>query len=366
MFNVRTTFGKMANAFSVHMSWFRKVGAYLIHFTIEVKGGEEKGITAFVRKPDNPSEQDPPTIVLDVTGLHIGSGGAELGGATPLVDSGTGAVGTSTKASREDHAHPLNAEAANTIGTIGNYPTLPPWQTGNTGSSEKYARSDHQHPLQTSMPGLLGDAPPLPDSHGRVPYYPEVGFPGTSSMASREDHVHETSAPMIYYGGPERDDSWPQKDGGNGHPGNSPLYSRANHIHPRSATYLWPNQEISIPYPDSVNGSAGYTNPLLPYGAHANHSHPFAGEVVAAINNAAAFAAFYGGWVGTYLPVLQNASQLAILNANDITTLQNNIRILDGNINAVNSAMATNFATVNSNLATLNYMYGAWRGGWFG
>ena len=183
MFNVRTTFGKMANAFSVPMSWFRKVGAYLIHFTIEVRGGEDKGITAFVRKPDNPSEQEPPTIVLDVTGLHIGSGGAELGDAAPLVDSGTGAIGTSTKASREDHAHPLNAEPANLSGI--EY-TSPPLSNGNTGVSTKYARSDHHHPM--GIPGPSG---------GNRPYVPnpdsQYGDAGDDAAYARFDHVHPFS-----------------------------------------------------------------------------------------------------------------------------------------------------------------------------
>ena len=136
MFNVRTNFGKMANAFSVPMSWFRKVGNYCKTLTIEVRGGEQNGITAFVMKPDEPSEQEPVTIVLDVTALQAGGGGAELGNTIPLADSGTGEAGNAQLASRENHRHPLNVDTTTPEAVAA---------SGSAGSASTYSRRDHTH-----------------------------------------------------------------------------------------------------------------------------------------------------------------------------------------------------------------------------
>lgn len=63
------------------------------------------------------------------------------GSSTPLVDSGSGVVGTAVSYSREDHQHPLNVA---TIGT----PVMD--GTASRGSASTYARSDHVHPKDTS------------------------------------------------------------------------------------------------------------------------------------------------------------------------------------------------------------------------
>ncbi|KAA6360477.1 MAG: hypothetical protein EZS28_043996 [Streblomastix strix] len=60
--------------------------------------------------------------------------------ANPLVDSGTGVVGTSTGYSRGDNQHPLQVSTMLPSKDI---------SVGTIGSASSYARSDHQHPIQT-------------------------------------------------------------------------------------------------------------------------------------------------------------------------------------------------------------------------
>lgn len=63
------------------------------------------------------------------------------GSSTPLVDSGSGVVGTAVSYSREDHQHPLNVATSGTPAMDG---------TASRGSASTYARSDHVHPKDTS------------------------------------------------------------------------------------------------------------------------------------------------------------------------------------------------------------------------
>lgn len=63
------------------------------------------------------------------------------GSSTPLVDSGSGVVGTAVSYSREDHQHPLNVATSGTPVMDG---------TASRGSASTYARSDHVHPKDTS------------------------------------------------------------------------------------------------------------------------------------------------------------------------------------------------------------------------
>ena len=58
------------------------------------------------------------------------------GTGTPLVDSGTGVVGTASAYSRQDHQHPLNVPSSGTPANLG---------TASNGSSTNYARADHVH-----------------------------------------------------------------------------------------------------------------------------------------------------------------------------------------------------------------------------
>ena len=70
------------------------------------------------------------------------------GSNTPLIDSGSGVVGTATAYSREDHQHPLNVATSGTPEMDG---------TASLGSAATYARTDHVHPLynQFVRPNLL-------------------------------------------------------------------------------------------------------------------------------------------------------------------------------------------------------------------
>lgn len=63
------------------------------------------------------------------------------GAQTPLVDSGSGVVGSATAYSRQDHQHPLNVPTTGTPEMDG---------TGSLGVAATYARSDHVHPTDTS------------------------------------------------------------------------------------------------------------------------------------------------------------------------------------------------------------------------
>lgn len=105
-----------------------------------------------------------PTMYYSVARQGVDGQGAP-GSATPLSDSGSGVVGTSTNFSREDHRHPLNVSASNPA-TDG---------TASPGTAASYARSDHVHGLNVSAnnPEALGTA-----------------SPGTSTAYARADHVH--------------------------------------------------------------------------------------------------------------------------------------------------------------------------------
>ncbi|WP_316200921.1 MULTISPECIES: hypothetical protein [unclassified Bradyrhizobium] len=71
--------------------------------------------------------------------------------AVPLVDSGTGNIGTSTKWARADHVHP--ADAATADARIANAAgTAMPLMDGvaAVGTGTKWAREDHKHPTDTT------------------------------------------------------------------------------------------------------------------------------------------------------------------------------------------------------------------------
>lgn len=67
------------------------------------------------------------------------------GTQTPLVDSGSGEVGTANAYSREDHQHPKNAASSGTPAMNG---------TGAIGSSPYYALFDHVHPSDTKRAAI--------------------------------------------------------------------------------------------------------------------------------------------------------------------------------------------------------------------
>lgn len=81
-----------------------------------------------------------PVVWYSVSYIAIDGSGSP-GTATPLVDSGSGAVGVAMSYSRQDHQHPLNVATTGTPQMDG---------TASRGSEPTYARSDHIHPHDTS------------------------------------------------------------------------------------------------------------------------------------------------------------------------------------------------------------------------
>ncbi|KAA6356380.1 MAG: hypothetical protein EZS28_048093, partial [Streblomastix strix] len=126
--------------------------------------------------------------------------------ANPLIDSGTGVVGTSTEYSRGDHQHPLQVSTS-----------LPSKDTSVDiiGSASSYARSDHQHPIQTV------DTIPVSDS--------AEGSYGTDDSYARNDHSHQINV--------ETNASNIPIVNGIGNNGTSAYYSRHDHVHPQQLTY---------------------------------------------------------------------------------------------------------------------------------
>lgn len=72
--------------------------------------------------------------------------------ATPLVESGSGAVGTAVKYAREDHVHPIGGGgAASSANPLMNGVAAP-------GTATPYSREDHIHPVDTSRAPLASPA----------------------------------------------------------------------------------------------------------------------------------------------------------------------------------------------------------------
>lgn len=78
----------------------------------------------------------------------------------PLLESGTGAVGSSTKYSREDHVHP--APPPPVIPQPSTIKPLADSGTGAVGSSAKYSREDHVHPAAVVQGDFVEHPPKLP------------------------------------------------------------------------------------------------------------------------------------------------------------------------------------------------------------
>ena len=81
------------------------------------------------------------TVAGQFTVYNGSDGQGSPGASIPLVDSGTGSIGSATAYSREDHQHPLNVAGSGTPQMDG---------TASLGSSGTYARTDHVHPSDTS------------------------------------------------------------------------------------------------------------------------------------------------------------------------------------------------------------------------
>lgn len=86
-----------------------------------------------------------PIVFYSVSYVAVDGEGSP-GSATPLVDSGSGVVGTATAYSRQDHQHPINVATTGTPVMDG---------TASLGSAGTYARTDHVHPTDTSRQATL-------------------------------------------------------------------------------------------------------------------------------------------------------------------------------------------------------------------
>ena len=165
-------------------------------FWLEHSGGDQK--VYFVRTSQNYTTEAELTDADDVIDLTAGGGGASLSDATPdaLTPDQAGAAGTSSDASRADHAHQMTAGTAQTIGT-----------SNAEGSGSTVARSDHRHQgvasIATSGTGLThssatGTVTLTHTAHTQralATATPEdvqdTGAVGTGTEVARTDHVHQ-------------------------------------------------------------------------------------------------------------------------------------------------------------------------------
>lgn len=168
---------------------------------------------AYVYVDENSSTTYQNSIAVDTAGhirdarLSYGAGGRmwEDDTAKILSDSSSFTPGTSTLASRADHAHPTNVD-----GTLPE--TIEPNGVQDTGAASTYAKADHKHgvPLETVAANVLSDTDGgsvgtanllLPADHqhnlnvrNQTPKASSTGTAasaGTSSFYSRLDHVHQ-------------------------------------------------------------------------------------------------------------------------------------------------------------------------------
>ena len=113
-----------------------------------------------------------------------GGGGADLSNKTPLVERGTGAPGSGTEGSRDDHVHPLRSitplpAGLYPVGTSGNCLKASTAGAAGTGTL-RYG--------DCGSPRVLSDADPKVDA---------TAAPGTNSRVSRSDHVHPLPAVAV-------------------------------------------------------------------------------------------------------------------------------------------------------------------------
>lgn len=121
-----------------------------------------------------------------------------LSDATPLVESGSGAAGSATAASRGDHVHPA---AGGSGGAALSDNTPKPLGTAAAGTGDKASRDDHVHKRPdeiaansaavVTLQGELALRPRLQPTDGEAPQPPLAGGDvGDSDFASRDDHRH--------------------------------------------------------------------------------------------------------------------------------------------------------------------------------
>ncbi|KAA6397435.1 MAG: hypothetical protein EZS28_007039 [Streblomastix strix] len=245
--------------------------------------------------------------------------------ANPLVDSGTGVVGTSTQYSRGDHQHPLQ------VSTI-----LPAKDTsvGTVGQAIIYARSDHQHPIQT--------VDTIPNSDSADESY------GTVESYARNDHSHpinvQTNASIVPI------------DNGVGNNGTSAYYSRHDHDHPQQLTY-----DGNVTATQFIK-SGGSANDILPaYGTTKKLIFYIMGQELQAMENYGCDPNAISGAIANQWSIYKKGDgSLNIVRTTDQNTANKGLKIrADGSILTFNgSVIAGTGATNGATNGSVNYSAG--------
>ena len=213
-------------------------------------------------------------------GTAIAIGASELATATPAAVAATGAVGTSTKAAKEDHVHagvtladatPSAVGSAGAVGTSSKAAkedhthagvqlavSTPAPISGSAaiGSSPRAAKEDHAHALSITLPDPGPDTGAPVQDGGTIIGPAPAGFLGTSSFYSRRDHIHPVNV---------NDSVLPADTASTASAGTSNRYSRADHVHVAGAAAL----ETATPLADGT-GAVGTSTKA----AHGDHVHP--------------------------------------------------------------------------------------------
>lgn len=115
------------------------------------------------------------TTQIATTAFVLANGGGIPSTTVPLVDAGTGAIGTSTHFARGDHVHPTDGSRA---------PLASPALSGvPTAPTAALSTASGQLATTNFVIGQLATVAPLVDGAAAV---------GTSLLGARQDHVHPT------------------------------------------------------------------------------------------------------------------------------------------------------------------------------
>ncbi|MDD9990373.1 MAG: hypothetical protein OXP75_01090 [Rhodospirillales bacterium] len=130
-------------------------------------------------------------ITLFTPGAVVTAGGGggtatPLSDAVPKVESGGGAAGVATAASRGDHVHPA-AGGGGTATPLSDKTPLVESGSGAAGSGDAASREDHVHPARA--------LPAIPQPSTAAPLAAGTANAGSLATWSRGDHVHPGAAP---------------------------------------------------------------------------------------------------------------------------------------------------------------------------
>ena len=152
--------------------------------------------TLFVRKVNNQTPDANGNITVAVP---------EAATATPLMDSSSGVVGTSTKYAREDHKHPTDTSRASSTHSHGNITNAGALQTTDvtiangdkivvtdSSNSNKVARTSAAFDGSTETKALSkkGTFVDIPQPATSAPLMDGTAAAGSSAKYAKEDHVH--------------------------------------------------------------------------------------------------------------------------------------------------------------------------------